>query len=150
MLPYIGASDVIPRSVHWTKCTSFHSSCSFVSKNQFSELKENVQSKVFVLFVRFLLFLICVEVSSPGSFYSIFRLFLFVLVLVFFARLLSTICQKSLIPVRCGLSVIFILVKCIPRDCNFLYFTECCFPFSLTHWCVPFQSRLESSLLMCK
>jgi len=51
MLPHIGASDVNPGSAHWTECTSFHSFSSFVTKKQFSGLKENVQNEVSILYV---------------------------------------------------------------------------------------------------
>lgn len=50
----------------------------------------------------------------------------------------------SLIQVRCGLSIIFISVKLILRECSFLYFTECQFSFSLTNWCVPTMTSVNA------
>lgn len=152
MLPYIGASDVIPGSAHWTECTSVHSSSSFVAKKQFSGLKENVQNEVSVLCVCVSPVLpICVVPGHRGPLHSILCLFLSGLVLASFTDSCQLFVRSllSLIQARCGWSVVFIAVKFIPRDCSFLYVIECHLPFCLCHWCVPVQQRNVHSLLIC-
>lgn len=119
MLPYIGASDVIPGSAHWTEHFSFHSSSSFVSKKQFSRFKENIQSEVSGLYVyQFTISYLCGDLVTcvhtlpflVSSFWCLFQC------------LLPDSCQFFL---RSLFSfIIFISVKSVPRDSSFLYYTK--------------------------
>lgn len=123
MLPYIGASDLIPGSAHWTECTSFCFSSFFLSKRQFSGLKGTVQNAgpILYVFVQCLMFVQSPHCpfSQPLPFGACFGIF---------GQTPATSLSEVFDPGQIWPSVIFSSVQCIPWDCNALYFIECHLP----------------------